>query len=302
MPNGTMKERSSTPPVRWKMVPPGLKQMVKRTLKPMHLLTGPIRLLPDFIIFGAPRCGTTSLYNYLIQHPRIAPPYKKEVHFFDINYSKGRTWYRAHFPSSIYKRYVKTARQQDLITGESSPSYIWYPHTPKRVFETVPRVKLIALLRNPVDQVYSHYQMNIIRWGKETLSFEEAIDKEEQRVQGEMEKMLADESYFSETHSRLSYLSGAVYVDQLKPWFELFPREQILILRSEDFYVDPPSVFKQVLDFLGLPVLKLKDSRKHHSLRYDTMEAATRKRLLEYFEPHNQRLYEYLGVNFGWDR
>ena len=115
-----------------------------------------MRLMPDFIIIGAARCGTTNLYRNLTQHPYIVPAFRKEVHFFDhtSNFKNGVAWYRAHFPLLLYKHY-KQVRKQDIVTGEASPYYIFHPHAPKRAFEIVPQVKLIVMLRNPVDRAYS---------------------------------------------------------------------------------------------------------------------------------------------------
>jgi hypothetical protein len=265
-------------------------------------LTAPLRLLPDFIIIGAQKCGTTSLYRFLTeQHPGIAPALEKEIHFFDIAFGKGLNWYRAHFPTILYKQYLKKVRGQDLITGEASPYYIFYPHASRRIFETVPQVKLIVLLRNPVERAYSHYHHQVTR-GRETLSFEQAIEAEPQRLSGELEKILADENYISFNQAHFSYLARGIYVDQLQAWTNLFPPEQLLILNSEAFFADPAATYRQVVAFLNVPESVLQSTRKRNVGSYQKMSPATRQRLVEYFRPHNQRLYEYLGTNFNWDR
>jgi len=256
--------------------------------------------LPDFIIIGAQRCGTTSLYKYLIEHPCVAPAFRKEVHFFDANFGRGLDWYRAHFPSVPYKYCAKQIRGHNILTGEASPYYIFHPHAPKRVREIVPRVKLIALLRNPVDRADSHYHLRV-RDGTETLSFEDALERELEMVNRERERITQDENYHSLAHQRYSYLSRGIYADQLEVWASLFPREQILVLRSEDFYADPPTALRNVLKFLNLPSWEPQDYEKHRQGRYPKMDPATRRRLVSYFEPHNQRLYEFLGVNFEWE-
>jgi hypothetical protein len=265
-------------------------------------LTAPLRLLPDFIIIGAQKCGTTSLYRFLTeQHACIAPSLEKEIHFFDIAFGKGLNWYRAHFPTILYKQYLKKVRGQDLITGEASPYYIFYPHAPRRIFETVPQVKLIVLLRNPVDRAYSHYHHQVTR-GRETLSFEQAIEAEPQRLSGELEKIMADEHYISFNQAHFSYLARGIYVDQLKAWSNLFPLEQLLILNSEAFFADPATTYRQVVAFLNAPESILQSAKKRNVGSYQKMSPATRQRLVEYFRPHNQRLFEYLGTSFNWDR
>jgi hypothetical protein len=283
-------------------IPHSLKRAIKRGLEFQRVRTGLIRLMPDFVIIGAQRCGTTTLYNYLKRHPYCVPAPGKEVHFFDINFEKGTTWYRTHFPSFLYKCYVEQIRRQDLVVGEASPYYVFHPHAARRILETVSSVKLILLLRNPVDRAYSHYHHEI-RWGYENLSsFEEAIEREEQRLYGEVEKMLADENYYSFNHHHYSYLLRGIYIDQLEAWMDFFPKEQILILKSEDFYNDPPTVFKRVIEFLNLSSWEPEGYRNYNYASNPKMDATTRERLIDYFKPHNQRLYEYLGMNLGWDR
>jgi len=265
-----------------------------------RVATWRIRSLPDFIIIGAQRCGTTSLYEYLIEHPCVAPAFTKEVHFFDINFGRGVAWYRAHFPSLPYKYFAKQIRAHNILTGEATPYYIFHPHAPKRVSKILPRVKLIALLRNPVDRAYSHYHLEV-RNGAETLSFEDALEREAKMVSRERERITQDENYQSLAHQRHSYLSRGIYVDQLEVWESLFPREQILVLRSEDFDADPATTLRSVLKFLNLPSWEPQEYGKYHQARYPKMDPATRRRLVSYFEPHNQSLYEFLGVNFEWD-
>lgn len=264
-----------------------------------RLLTSPVRMMPHFIIIGAHRGGTTSLYLYLQQHPLIIPSTTKEVHFFDINFAKGLSWYRTHFPSLVHKYYIKQTRGEEIVTGEASPYYMCHPLAPKRILDEIPQVKLIAILRNPIDRAYSHYQHSIKR-KTETLSFEEAIEKEEERTQGEVDKILKDENYNSFHHRAHSYLARGIYVDQLKVWSSLFPKEQILIIKSEDLYTDPSPTFKRVLNFLDLPAWEPKEYKEYNAGYYSKIELSTREKLINYFEPYNQRLYKYLGTDFGW--
>lgn len=266
-----------------------------------RILTSKIRLMPNFIIIGAQRCGTTSLYNYLIEHPCVAPSFQKEVHFFDNNFRKGIAWYRAHFPTLLYKYYVEKIHKRKLITGEASPYYIFHPHAPRRIKKILPHVKLIILLRNPVDRAFSHYHHEV-RLGFETLSFEDAIKKESERLNGEKEKMLQDEDYYSFNYQHYSYLQRGIYIDQIKVWFHLFPRKQILILKSEDFYADPPTTLRQVFRFLNLPNWELREYKKYNYTIYSKMSTTLRNRLIEYFKPYNEQLSEFLGMNFDWNK
>ena len=159
----------------------------------IYYITGPIRVLPDFIVIGCQKCATTSLYDYLIQHPNISSATEKEIHFFDSNYNVGITWYRSFFPTVFSKQFSKL-RKEKFVTGEASPMYIFNPIVSKRILSILPNVKLIAILRNPIDRAYSHYNMQV-KNGYETLSFEEAIKNEEKRIMGEREKEEQDENY-----------------------------------------------------------------------------------------------------------
>ncbi len=263
-------------------------------------MTGQTRL-PAFVIIGGQRCGTTSLYNYLAQHPRIAPALCKEVHFFDKNFGRGLAWYRAFFPTFSTNGSNSDGRfVAETVTGEATPYYIFHPLAPQRIRDVLPGIKLIVLLRNPVDRAYSHYHHEV-RMGVETLSFGEAIAQEERRLAGEAAKMLADQGCFSFNHQHFSYKARGVYVDQLKAWAKTFAKEQVLVLRSEDFYADPASTLETVLDFLGLPRWTPDTYLKYNKARYPDMDAALRRELFGYFEPHNRRLSRFLGRDLGWD-
>src|SRR5437588_6703195 len=273
--------------------------------KAFRATTNPLRLMPDFIIIGAMRGGTTSLYSYLTEHPNIGPAYMKEVHFFDVYFSKGLHWYRAQFPSSVQKYYAERVQKQCFITGEASPYYLFHPHAPKRIAKILPQVKLIVLLRNPVSRAYSHYYHEVAG-GHEKLSFEEAIECEQERIGKEAEELARNERYVSYKHRHYSYLARGIYVDQLKVWMDLFPKEQFLILKSEDFFADPATGLQQVLEFVNVPGMGIQKHKQVYEQLNTTkppaMAAATRKRLVKYFEPHNARLYEYLGVAYNLDK
>jgi Sulfotransferase domain len=269
-------------------------------------LTSPVRLLPDFLIIGTQRGGTTALYHYLRAHPCITTAITPDIHFFDKKYSRGLAWYRGHFPTLVEKYYAQHLRERAFVTGEACSSYLFYPHTSKRVASILPRVKLIVLLRNPVDRAYSQCY-HALELGYETLSFEEAIRREEERIAGEREKILQDELYYSNVYMHLSYLKRGIYVDQLREWMSFFPRERFLILKSEDFFTDPVTTYKRVLAFLNVPEVEpqvRKKEYKHysHNTYFSQMDPALRRRLNEYFEPHNARLYDFLGVDFGWEK
>ncbi|MCZ6597764.1 MAG: sulfotransferase domain-containing protein [Planctomycetota bacterium] len=275
---------------------PSLKMKLRLGLR---FVTGPLRVLPDFLVIGAKKCGTTALYAYLTQHPSIAPAFKKEIYFFNAFYGKGRYWYQGFFPTVFERRRAHSAGRA-FLTGEATPDYLFNPHAPTRTFATVPEARLIAILRNPVDRAYSFYHHNL-RAGVEHLSFEDAVDREQERLAGEREKVLADPDYFSFDHEHHSYLARGVYVDQVKDWTERFSRSQVLVLATEALYDRPKETLREAFSFLGLPYHAPGEFRTLNAAApYPDMDPRTRQELGEYFEPHNRRLYEFLDKDLGW--
>jgi len=164
----------------------------------------------------------------------------------------------------------------------------------------MPDVKIIAVLRNPIDRAYSQYHHEV-RKGREQLPFEEAVDMEPRRLNGEYEKILADKYYHSEERHDHSYLERGKYAEQLDRWFQYFPRERFLILKSEDLFQNPAPLYKEVLEFLGLPDYQEICFEKLNAGKYTDMNSEHRERLSAYFKEPNQKLYELLKTDFGWD-
>jgi Sulfotransferase domain len=248
--------------------------------------------LPDFVVIGAMRCGTSRFYNLLTRHPNVKRAATKEIHYFDRSerFDRGIEWYRGCFPPAKWKD------GRGFITGEATPNYMYDPLVPERMARVVPEARLIALLRNPIDRAYSHYQQSVRR-GLETRSFEAVVEEEQARL-------LEAEVDSSRRPTGVGYASNllakGLYVDQLQRWSRFFDEEQILVLKSEDFFKHTEEALKQVQSFLGLPHGEIHPPSRRASDSYEPLDPATRRRLEAYFEPYNQRLYEYLGVDFGW--
>ncbi len=271
---------------------------VRRTYR---YLSATSRRLPDFLIAGTAKGGTTSLWWYVSEHPQVDPPMTKEVAFFDVNYHRGMNWYRMHFPLAAHAGADRDADGQ-RFTGEATPYYMFHPLAPARVAATLPQVKVILLLRNPVDRAFSHYQLKIKR-RQEPLSFEDAIDAEAGRLAGEHERIASDPRYYSERHDRYSYLARGLYLEQILRWQQQFPPSQLLILESGELFHRTDEVYARVLEFLDLPHWQPPHFGNRYPGKYrEKMSDATRRRLVEYFAPHNERLYAHLGVRFDWDR
>jgi hypothetical protein len=245
---------------------------------------------PDFVIIGTQRGGTTSLHAYLSAHPNVTTPPTKELHFLTDRFARGRDWYRGQFPSQL---------PLGKITGEATPYALFHPASPARLHAVAPAAKLIVLLRNPVDRAYSHYLLEASR-GHETLSFADALAAEPSRLAGEDVKLLADSSYVSATHNHASYLSRGDYALQLERWFDIFPREQFLILRSEDLYDRTAEAFAQVTSFLGLPPAPAASFGAHNRTSGPPLDPIIRKHLSQHFASLNKNLGKLLGWKEAW--
>jgi hypothetical protein len=237
--------------------------------------------------------GTTSLFQYLARHPQINPPFRKEIKFFDIHYGQGLNWYRAHFP-------LKVKMVEDTITGEATPYYIFHPLAAKRIAKDLPNTKLVTVLRNPVDRAYSHYN-HMVRVGREKLSFEEALDKEEERLFQEEEKIISNPEHSTFNHLHYSYKARGRYVEQIEKWLNLFPKEQMLFLSSEELYSNPSAAYGKATGFLGLTAWGPGNFKVFKQGEYDDLPAQSREKLAKHFESYNQQLYKLLGIDFGWN-
>lgn len=267
---------------------------------PYRLLTVPLRMRPEFLIAGAMKCGTTSLYNYLGQHPRVAKARKKELHYFDWNYHLGPVWYASQFPVSSWHGLSRSARPT-VITGEASTDYLFHPRALERIVDALPSVKLIVLVRNPVDRAYSHYHHER-KQGVETATFEQAVAEEPRRLAGEVERLRDDPGYSGHAYRRYSYLARGIYVDGVCSALDALSPSRVLVMRSEDLFDASADAMARVLEFLELPVVALAHYPKLYAGRYPPMAEGTRRELLDYFRPHNQRLADVLGRDLDWDR
>jgi tetratricopeptide (TPR) repeat protein len=235
---------------------------------------------PDFLVIGTQKGGTTSLYYYLAQHPQIVPSLIKEVEYWSHKYDRGLDWYLGHF--------LPRLKGQDLLTGEATPSYLDSQGVAERVYQAFPTTKLIILLRNPVDRAISHYyQWVSLKW--EFRSLQEAIQAEINQPQ---------DSFWNQPNR---YLARGVYVEFIKAWTAVFPREQILILKSEDFYANPAATLTQIFQFLDLPNYALPEYKSYNARSYPEVDDKIKNTLRDYFKPYNQALEDLLNIKFHWN-
>jgi len=264
--------------------------------------TGFLHTTPDFYIIGFAKCGTTSLFEYLISHPNVHPPKGKEIDFFDRLYSRGINWYKVGFPFKIQKFFDTVFLRKKFLTGEATPRYIEHPHAINRIKEITPNAKFIILLRNPIDRAFSQHNMNV-KNDYEINNFSDALKEEPRRIANRIEKMSNDVSYYSWNFDLYAYLEHGIYVDKIKRWMEVFPKEQFFIIQSEEFLKNPSKIYNNVLEFLGLANWEPKEFVLYKKREYkEKMNSDLRNELVEYFKPHNKRLYDFLGKSFDWEK
>ncbi len=280
-------------------LPDPVREAVERGRAAYGTATGGLRVLPDYLIVGGQRCGSTSLHNYLAEHPRVGRPRIKEIQYLSIEHARGERWYRGHFPTRAYAAAVGARRGGRLLVGEASPYYLFHPLAPARAAALLPEARIIAVLRDPVARAYSHYQLEVAL-GCEPLGFAEALDAEEERLEGERERIERDPSYAAFAFRHFSYQARGDYLDQLRGWYDAYPADRILVLRSEDLFADPARVVARALDFLGLPPFRGRGYRQLNARAYAGIDEPVRRRLAERFAPGNERLGAFLERDMHW--
>jgi hypothetical protein len=270
-------------------IPDPVRKVARNAVWASGRATARWRGLPDFLVIGAQKSGTTALYTYLRRHPSIVGPFWKEVCFFDRHWWRGEAWYRGQLP----------LRSSGKLVGEASPSYVFHPLAPARVSGLLPDVRLIVLLREPTARAYSHYQHEVAL-GREPLSFEDALDREDERLRGEVERLVADPRAFSRAWWDYTYAARGLYADQLERWLEFFPREQMLVVTNEELGARPAETYATVVSFLGAPPHALAAYPRVFEREYPPMRPETRVALAERFAEPNRRLEQLLGRPLGW--
>jgi len=234
---------------------------------------GQERALPDFIIVGGMKCGTSSLFKYLNQHPQLFSSNYKEIRYFsnDKFYSQGEKWYRLNFP-------VINDMPQGSLTFEASPDYLFFPQAAMRMAHILPNIKLIALLRNPTERAISHYFHNIKKGRRQ----DEILDA--MKVEGAI------------------YKRRGMYREQMERYYKLFDSNKILVISSESLFEDPIETLKEIYRFLGVDSkIEVSDlSPKQVGFNREPVSDAVYEYLNDYYKPYNQELFEYIGKEFDW--
>jgi hypothetical protein len=266
---------------------------------------------PDFLVAGGKRCGTTSLYFHLLAHPDNLPMFPsarhlpkardgKGPHFFDQHFERGPAWYLSHFPSTFERDRHARATGQRPVTGEASPYSLYHPLAPTRARALFPDLKIIFMLRDPVQRTHSHWREQT-RNGVETLGLRDAIAAEPSRV-GEDELLLrTGEIARSYAHENQSYVGQSEYVIGLRRWLEHYPRDRVLVLFSEHYFVDPAAVVSEIYGFLGLRPVQVPSAARLNAAPPNPLPADMDQRLRAHFMPLNDELSALLDRRLPWD-
>ena len=262
--------------------------------------TQDLRALPGLVVVGAQKCGTTSMYHYLSQHPKLSPSSKKEVHYFDNGvvgksgtYERGEKWYRRHFHLQA---------RQGVVSFEISPEYLLNPMAAGCIAKDLPGVKIVAVLRDPVDRAISQYKMEFRR-KNETLTCTDAMLAEEERLVDSFENQIFNTPNFI-WHT---YKLRGRYFEQLKRYAELFDEKDLLVLEFGE--INKPETYDRITDLVGLDRHAFDVGRVYHKAESKPSApknadpcADARAYLTSYFRPHNEQLFEWLGREFDWQR
>ncbi len=281
-----------------KAVPPGWQRAGRRGYVEVGRRTAQFRVLPDFILIGGQRCGTTSLFRALMQHPDVVrPTFHKGVNYFDVNYFRGPNWYAGHFP--LHSVATRRRGTSDVHVFEASGYYMFHPEALRRLSEDMPGMKLVAMLRDPVERAYSAWKHESAR-GFEWEDFETALSLEDQRLIGEVDRMRADPTYESFCHRHHSYRGRGEYADLLDSALSYFPREQLHVMYSEDLFEHPEETFSAISAFLELPPQPDIVFHRYNSRPRQPMGKQTRRDLTEHYGRQVDRLTAIVGSRPPW--
>jgi hypothetical protein len=294
--------------VKLSSVPEPVKAVVHLGSRSYGRLTAEQRMLPSFLICGGQRCGTTSMYRALAAHPAVLKAVlHKGVHYFDVGYDRGPRWYRGHFPTYRQAARIERDLGVPVQTFESSPYYMYHPHAMTRIATDLPAVKLVVLVRDPVERAYSQHAHEVARGFETEPDFATALKLEPERLRGVTEELLADPSHYSFAHQHHAYRARGEYVRYLRRMAEHIGRDRIHVVDSHEFFRVPKPAYDAVLNFLGLPRPPEVDAaypafEQHNARPRVPLSDDLRAELTSHFAPYDDQLAEWLGRTPSWQR
>lgn len=285
------------------ILPQVVKDVAEWAIRQATRATAHFRPGPDLLVIGTKRGGTTFLWSTLQEHPQVMPmvpraKHLKSCHYFYWHFGRGRSWYLGHFPTQWARR-RHAARHGRALSFEASPMYLFDPRVADRVAASLPRVRVVILLRDPVRRAFSHYQERC-QAGVETLSFPEALKVEDRRLAGEESRMNGDPGYYSRAWDWYSYRCRGEYADQVQRWFDALGRHRVLVVRSEDLYRDPGRTLGRIQRFAGLSTVDLPGRKRNGSSNAEHIDAISEAVLRTHYASHNRRLAALLDTEVWW--
>jgi len=270
-------------------------QLLKRNI---FALTGSIRVLPDFLVIGAKRCGTTSLFYHLPEHPCISKSPHDNMGFFNDNFHLGVNWYKSFFPTIFTRNKIKS-EFGNFLAFDVTTTYMEEESTANNVYQIKPNMKIIVILRNPVDRAYSQYHLNL-REKAEKRSFEDAMEENMNELNKESYERYEIKPKFSVEEN--NYLKKGLYAQQLRHWLNIFPMESMLILSTEEFESNQQVIYNKIFEFLNISQFEVKNTEKMEKGSYPQMKSETRSLLLDYFRSYNKELFRLIDKKFDWEK
>ena len=256
-----------------------MKQIVQRFAK--TIIASPRKFKTNFVVAGTQKGGTTALGMYLQTHPQICIP-QREVHFFD----REKSFYTKFMKYPFYHSFFEPKPGHKVI-GERTPIYMYWMDVPRRIWEYNPKMKIILILRNPIERAFSHWNMEQDR-NIENIPFWDALQKERERCRITLPYQ----------HRFFSYVDKGFYTEQIRRIWRFFPSQQTLILKNEHLRYNPRDALESVTDFLGIDSFQHIETKNVHSRRYEySMTVREKDYLIEQYEHEIRALEETLG----WD-
>lgn len=255
---------------------------------------------PDFLVIGAQKAGTTSLYRYLSQHPEIVKNNSwKEIRYYDVpeNYAKGYGWYLSNFPYRFSR--------QGRLTCDASPNYIYHQHVPQAIARDLGEIKMIAILREPASRAYSAWQMYHSFQTSELPHLREVADARTfiEAIEDDFKAESQEENH------PFYYVDRGKYARQLKNYYQYFDPKNILTIFLDDFKKDLKGILDDICSFLEIQtfsqeVLDRIEQEKYNVGKYKAeippVDAEKIAELKAYFAPYNEELYQLVGRRYDW--
>jgi|SRR5664279_1902487 len=281
-------------------VPSVMQPAVRATLLKVGTVTSRWRMDPSFMVIGGQRCGTTTIFKSLAEHPQVLrPPVDKGTDYYSLYYDRGRSWYRGRMPLAQPSRFRATGRGQPQAF-EACTYYMFHPLAIERIARDFPAIKLVAMLRNPVERAYSAYKHEFARGFEPEANFRRALDLEDSRLEGEIERIRQDASYESIPHRHHAYRHRGQFAEQLKRVYASFPREQVHVIESEAFFADPGGEYRRLIDFLGLASWEPAKIEQHNARPSSPMPEDARSFLANHYQAYDEELADLLGHRPSW--